>query len=108
MSTAVATQSEAGLAVSDEELQALLDQQEAEFSSDLFQVPILKIGQPLTREVGAGEAEAGEFINTLLGEGIGTKIGFIVSYYQQGRFAADRKTNRAYVAFGTTIPEAWA
>ncbi len=107
MSSAV-VETEAGLAVSDAELEALLAQQEGEFGDDLFQVPILKIGQPLTREVQAEEAEPGEFINTLLGEGIGTKIGFIVSYYQAGRFAADRESNRAYVAFGPTIPEAWA
>jgi hypothetical protein len=89
-------------------LEALTAQQEEEFGDDLFQTPILKIGQPLTREVRAEEAEVGEFINTLTGEGVGDKIGFIVSYYQRGRFGADRDTGRAYVAFGSTIPDAWA
>jgi hypothetical protein len=91
-----------------QELEALQAQQEEEFGDDLFQTPILKIGQPLTREVEAEEAEAGEFINTLTGEGIGNKVGFIVAYYQRGRFAADRDSNRAYVAFDSTIPPAWA
>jgi hypothetical protein len=90
------------------ELEALQRQQEEEFGDDLFQTPILKIGQPLTREVAAGEAESGEFINTLTGEGIGNKAEFIVSYYQRGRFAANRDTNRAYVAFDSVIPPAWS
>lgn len=91
-----------------EELQALQEQQAGEFDNDLLQTPILKIGQPLTREVSNGDAEAGEFINTLTGEGLGNSLGFIVSYYQKGRFAVDRDTNRAFVAFGSTIPDAWA
>lgn len=108
-STAIAeTNAGTDLAVSQAELDALLAQQEAEIGDDLVQTPILKIGQPLTKEVQAEEAEAGEFIDTLTGEGIGTKIGFIVAYYQQGRFAADRDSGRAYVAFGTTIPDSWA
>ena len=65
------------------ELESLQAQQEEEFDGvDLFQTPILKIGQPLTREVQAEEAEPGEFINTLTGEGIGNKVGFIVAFYQ--------------------------
>ena len=94
--------------VTQEELDALLAQQEDEFDDGFVQIPIFKIGQGLTREVQDGEAEAGEFIDTLQGEGVGTAIGFIVSYFQKGRFAADRDTNKAYVAFGDTIPENWA
>lgn len=94
--------------VSPEALEALQQQQASEIDDDLFQTPILKIGQPLTREVQAEEAEPGEFIDTLRGEGIGDKCGFIVSYYQKGRFAADRDSGRAYVAFGDEIPPHWA
>lgn len=93
--------------VTQDDIDALMAQQEDEFGSDLISTPILKIGQGLTREVQDGNAEAGEFIDTVQGEGVGTAIGFIVSYYQQGRFAADRETNRAYVAFGDTIPANW-
>lgn len=108
-STAVATKdADTGLAINDEALAALQAQQDAEVGEGLISTPILKIGQPLTREVQAEEAEVGEFINTLTGEGIGTKIGFIVSYYQQGRFAADRDSGRAYVAFDKTIPASWS
>jgi hypothetical protein len=107
--TDVAVQADASLAtISDEELRALQAQQESEYDDDLFQTPILKIGQPLTREVRAEQAEPGEFINTLSGESLGDKVEFIVSYYQRGRFAADRDTGRAYTAFGDTIPPHWA
>lgn len=92
---------------SPQEIQELQARQEAEFDSDLFSTPILKIGQALTKEVAEGNAEKGEFINTLTGEGLGDKLEFIVSYYQKGRFAVDRKTNRAFVAFGGLIPQAW-
>lgn len=88
------------------ELEALLQQQEEEFGSDLITIPILKVGQDLTAEVKRGDAERGEFINALSGESYGNEISFIVSYYQQGRFAAT-KDGKAYVAFGSTIPDAW-
>jgi hypothetical protein len=108
-STDVATPTSAEVAVQDPELLALQAQQDAEIDEvGLFQTPILKIGQPLTREVQAGDAEEGEFINTLTGESIGNKVSFIVAYYQRGRFAADRDSGRAYVAFSDTIPDAWA
>lgn len=105
--TDVATTGAAALGLSEEEYADLLGQQEEEFDEASFQTPILKIGQPLTREVQNEQAEAGEFINTLTGEGIGDEIDFVVAYYQQGRFAADRDSNKAYVAFGDLIPEAW-
>jgi hypothetical protein len=55
------------------------------------------------------QAEAGEFINTATGEGVGNVVEFIVAYYQKGRFAADRDTNRSYAANGTdVIPPHWA
>lgn len=93
----------------DPEIQAILAAQQDEIDNDLLQTPLLKIGQPLTREVQDEQAEAGEFINTATGEGIGTKVEFIVAFYQKGRFAADRETNRSYAANGTDIiPEHWA
>lgn len=94
--------------VDSQELAAIEAAQEGEIGDDLFQTPILKIGQPLTREVAEEQAEAGEFINTLTGEGLGNKVSFVVAYYQKGRFAADRDSNRAYVAFGDTIPDHWS
>lgn len=109
MSQEVATQQGTAVevALSPEE-QALVAQQQGEFSGDSFQVPILKVGQPLTKEVTNGDADAGEFINTLTGDGLGNQIEFIVAYYQKGRAASDPETRKYYVAFGDTIPEAWA
>jgi hypothetical protein len=100
--TELAVATEAELA----ELQAL---QEDEYGDDSLQTPILKIGQPLTKEVAAGDANAGDFINSVLGEAIGTELQFVVAHYGLGRFAVDRDSNRAYVAFGKdpVIPEAW-
>lgn len=90
-----------------EDIDALLAQQESEFTDDTLQVPLYKIGQGLTREVQDGNAEAGEFIDTLTGEGVGTKLEFIVSYYQKGRFAANRDTGKAYTAWTDVIPDHW-
>lgn len=80
--------------------------QAEEFDDDLLQTPILKVGQALTKEVQEGEAEAGEFINTLTNEGLGDTVQFIVSYYNKGRFASD-EDGRAYVAFQSDIPASW-
>lgn len=94
--------------VSSEELEKLQAQQAEEFDSNDFQTPILKIGQPLTREVQDELAEPGSFINTLTQDDLGNKIEFIVAYYQKGWFAADRDSGKAYVAFGSDIPDGWA
>lgn len=91
-------------------LDALRAQQEEEFSDEDFQVPILKVGEALTKEVQDENlaAEAGDFINTLTSTSLGKQIEFIICYYQPGRFAVDKRTKKAYVAFSDTIPEAWA
>lgn len=90
------------------QLEAIAAAQEGELDAGLFQTPILKIGQPLTREVQDEQAEPGEFINTLTGEGLGDKLGFIVAFYNKGRFASDQESGRAYVSFDDAIPPAWA
>lgn len=99
MSTDIATRDEAEAAV--------LAAQEDVLEQDSFQTPILKLGQPLTAEVRAGDAEAGDFINSLTGENLGNAIEFIVSFYQRGRSARDAKTGDYYLAFGDTIPVTW-
>lgn len=63
--------------------------------------------QALTKEVKEGDAEAGEFLNTLTSESYGTKIKFVVSTAQRGR-AASSQDSRYYVAISQdTIPESW-
>lgn len=91
-----------------EAIQAIQDQQEAEFEGDTFQTPILKLAQPLTREVQEEEAEAGEFIDTLTGESLGTKVEFIVAFYHKGRAARDNDSGRYFVGPHDTIPAHWA
>ncbi len=91
-----------------EQEQALIRAQQGELEGVSFQVPLLKIGQPLTREVQDGDAAAGEFISTLAGEGLGDQVQFIIAYYQQGRFASDKKSGRSCSAFQPDIPASWA
>jgi hypothetical protein len=109
---AAAKQDTAGtdLAVAREaELEALRAQQDQEFDNEPISIPLLKIGESLTREVqdDNNPAQAGDFINSLTGEPVGKSVQFIIAYYQKGRLATDKKTNRTYVAFGETIPEQW-
>lgn len=107
-STDITPAANGGDLLSPEDLAALQAAQRQEVNSDLLTTPILKIGQALTREVSDGDAEAGEFINSLTGESLGNAVEFIVAWYHTGRFAVNKKTKRAFVAFGDTIPEAWA
>src|ERR1044072_3311414 len=87
---------------------AIAAQQEASIDNEDLLVPMLKVGQKLTKEVDAGNADEGEFINTLLGEGVGSSIGFIIVDHHKGRAAQDRKNNRYYVSDDfETIPETW-
>lgn len=105
--TDIAMRDETALAVPDETAAAIAAAQAAEYGDEPLQTPILKIGQGLTREVAEGEAEVGEFINTLSGASLGTVVEFVVAYYNRGRFASEKKSGRAYVAFGATIPASW-
>lgn len=71
------------------------------------QIPLLKIGQALTKEVQDGEASAGEFINSLTGESLGTEVEMVIAGYQKGRFDhGDRQKGiRARKAYGArTVP----
>lgn len=89
------------------EVEALLASQEDEFADQPIQIPILKVCQALTKEVKEGDAEPGEFLNSLTSENYGTKIDFVISHAQRGRAASD-KDGKYYVAIGQdTIPESW-
>lgn len=83
------------------EVAALLAQQEQALSEGYFQTPILKLAQGLTKEVASGDAEAGEFINTLTGESYGTRVGFIVALMQVGRAVSDKRSG----AYRNTIDQ---
>jgi hypothetical protein len=83
----------------EQQIAALQAKQEEEFAGDSFTTPILKLCQPLTKEVQEDEAEAGEFLNTATGETLGDEVKFII--------ARDKKTGEYYIAFGDTIPASW-
>lgn len=100
MSTAVVVQQEA--------IDAIMAQQEEDLGDVQVQTPILKVCQALTKEVKEGDAEAGEFLNTLTGDSYGTAVEFIVAYFQRGR-AASSKDSRYFVAIAQDlIPESWS
>lgn len=105
-STAVAVQEPAELSAEAAALEAeLVGANQKEVDASDIQIPLLKVGQSLTDEVQQGDADQGEFINSLTREGLGTQIEFIVASYQKGRFFhGDRKKNRrARKAYGTNI-----
>lgn len=109
-STEVAVPDESALPAELADLEAsLVGQNQTEVDANDIQIPLLKIGQSLTDEVQQGDADAGEFINALTREGLGTQIEFVVAGYQKGRFFhGDRKANRrARKAYGVrNVP--WA
>lgn len=92
--------------VTQEEMDALAADQQADTS--LIRTPILKVAQPLTKEVDQELVEPGEFFNTGTSESLGTRIEFIVAHFDKGRSARDKETGRYYVAGYDTIPDRWA
>lgn len=109
MSTDIATREEAdeaALVAANEVAAQVAAAQQQEYDDEPLQTPILKIGQGLTREVSEGDAEVGEFINTLTGDSLGTAVEFIIGFYQKGRFAST-KEGRAFTSFEDTIPASW-
>jgi hypothetical protein len=96
------------LATIEEQERAIAAQQESTIDQEDLLVPMLKVGQKLTKEVDAGNAEEGEFINTLLGEGVGTQIGFIIVDHHKGRALQDKRLKRYFVSDDfDTIPASW-
>lgn len=99
-SQAVAAREAADLA-QNELADSLAGQNQAEVDAADIQIPLLKIGQPLTAEVTEGDATAGEFINALTREGLGDEVDFVVAGYNKGRFfhgdrATGRRARKAY------------
>lgn len=101
MSTDLVTQQSA-------DIEALIAQQEDDLGDVNVQVPILKLAQALTKEVKEGDAEPGDFVNTLTGESYGPNVEFVVAYFQRGR-AASAENGRYFVSIASdVIPESWA
>lgn len=93
----------------DADVQALIEAQDEELAASTSAVaPIIKLTQALTSEVKAGDAEAGEFFNTLTSESYGPSIEFIVSVYQEGRALSGKGGAYATAIDQETIPQSWA
>lgn len=82
---------------------ALVEANQSEVDASEFVIPILKLAQPLTDEVTAGEAKAGEFVLPLTGESYPAPVEFIVAGKGKGRFKPGRKGERTLVAYDTNI-----
>lgn len=104
-STEVATQGSTELDAA-KDLEALEAELAAENQDEIeardLQIPLLKIGQGLTTEVIDGDAKAGEFINALTRESLGTQVDFVVASFRKGRFdhGNREKKIRARKAYG--------
>lgn len=84
---------------------ALIAANQSEVDASEFVVPILKLAQPLTDEVTAGTAKAGEFVLGLTGESFDAPIEVIISGKGKGRFRPGGKGQRTLVAYDTpTVP----
>lgn len=76
-------------------------------------LPVVKLTQPLTREVTDKKVEAGRFFNSLSGADYGDELDLIVAYYFKGRFYApdddspDADGDRVFVASGDVVPANW-
>jgi hypothetical protein len=106
----VATAASAEVATIDPAVQAILDAQNEEMEGLTLQVPILKLAQGTTKEVKNGDADAGEFIETLSGEVLGTEVDFIVSFFQKGRSVSldDGRYFSIIAGPNDPVPERWA
>lgn len=100
-STEVATSTSTDVEGLSAEDQAILDQaaalaaqNQAEANPDEFQIPLLKVAQPLTAEVSDGLASPGDFVLSLTGESFGPEIEFVVAGKSKGRFKPAVKGDR--------------
>lgn len=91
------------LATISAEEEALITANQQDVDSSEFIVPILKLAQPLTDEVTAGEAKAGDFVLALTGDVYSPPIEFVVAGKGRGRFRPGRQGTRTLVAYDTPL-----
>lgn len=87
------------------EEQALVDAARSNIDRSKLVLPALKLTQSLTGEVQSGDAEPGEFINSLTGENYGDHVELVVSALFDGRFFSSDGNN--YAAQGDIAPDSW-
>lgn len=95
----------AELAVRDE--QELVAAGVGTIDADDLVIPMLKLGQGLSREVSDGDARAGQFINSLTGEAKDGPVELVIVSYRKGRFFSPEGTSDAYISFDDVAPDNW-
>lgn len=103
MGTDVEPRSDLTPVLSEQEEQALAEQIKGDIDTADIVVPMLKLAQGQSKEVQAGDAEVGDFVNSLTGENFGNRIEFIVADTFSGRFWRD-DDDRVHTAQGDTVP----
>lgn len=87
------------------EEQVLVDAARSQIDRSKLVLPALKLTQSLTGEVQEGNAEPGEFINSLTGENYGSEVELVVAALFDGRFYSSDGSN--YAAQGDVAPDNW-
>lgn len=104
-STELEKTQDAEVAVMSPEEEALVAANQADVDASEFVIPILKLAQPLTDEVTAGDAKAGDFVLGLTGDTYSPPVEFIVAGKGRGRFRPGRDGQRTLTAYDTpTVP----
>lgn len=75
--------------------------------ADDLLVPMLKLGQGLSREVSEGDARAGQFINSLTGEAKDGPVELVLVSYKRGRFFSPEGSSEAHISFDDVAPDNW-
>lgn len=105
MSTEIEKADEAALQTADDAAAGVLGALQ-EDTDDLV-LPVLKVTQQLSNEVESGDAESGQFVNSLTGDNYGDAVELIVCGYFKGRLLAPRDADQVYVAQGDVAPQSW-
>jgi hypothetical protein len=100
------TQTDKELAPLSDEEAALVAGVKSNFDQNDLILPQVRLTQPLSRAVQEGDAQAGEFVNTLTGENYGSEFDLVIASYFKGRFYSDDEGG-AFVAAGDVAPENW-
>ncbi len=104
--TDVAVKDPTDLVPLSEEEQALSDSIKGKIDTARLVVPAVKLGQGQTKEVVAGDAKAGHWINSVSGEDLGEYVEVVLCNHYQGRFYSD-EDNNAFSTPNEVAPSNW-
>lgn len=75
--------------------------------SDEIALPLIKLAQGLSKEVQAGKAKAGEYVNSVTGAVYGGELELVIVDRFKGRFFSTKGSSKAWVANGDVAPDHW-